>query len=323
MASENILTIAYLNCRGQTGLPVVKQLQIQDFIKFNKCDIVHLQEVYIDEDSFSSCDFLNSNYNILPNNGPNKYSTASLIKSELCVENVRYDTEGRVIIFDIGALSLGNLYLPSGTDSRSKNLRESYCCTVLPRLLINCQATGCVGGDLNCITDKRDATNYPETKMSKGLARLIKLREWKDSFRVLYPTSETFSRYYENVRGEGATRIDRNYHFGDLRIVEANYLPIAFSDHLSLIIKTAVPDSLSRAINPKCRPTFRLTPEVIKDPLFQERLQESMISYNRVRSFQDRKSVGVLQWWEWLVKPGILRLGLERSKELNKQKRKT
>ena len=78
MAPENVLTIAYLNIRGQTGLPVVKQLQIQDFIKFNKCDIVHLQEVYIDDQSFSSCEFINSNFNIVPNNGPNKYSTASL-----------------------------------------------------------------------------------------------------------------------------------------------------------------------------------------------------------------------------------------------------
>ena len=101
MATKNILTIAYINIRGQTGLPVVKQLQIEDYMKYNKCDILHLQEVYINEDSFSSCDFVNSNFNILPNNGPNKYSTASLVKSELSVENIRYDTEGRVIIFDI------------------------------------------------------------------------------------------------------------------------------------------------------------------------------------------------------------------------------
>ena len=69
MASEDILTIAYINIRGQTDLPVVKQLQIEDFAKFNKCDIVNMQEVHIDDDSFTSCDFINSNYNILSNNG--------------------------------------------------------------------------------------------------------------------------------------------------------------------------------------------------------------------------------------------------------------
>ena len=87
-----------------------------------------MQEVHIGDDSFSSCDFLNSNFNILPNNGPNKYTTATLVKSALTVENVRYDTEGGVIIFDIGELTFGNLYLPSGTDSPSTNLRESNCC---------------------------------------------------------------------------------------------------------------------------------------------------------------------------------------------------
>ena len=105
MASEKILTLAYINIRGQTGLPVIKQLQIEDFTKYNKCDIVHLQEVHIEDDSFTSSDFLNSNYNILPNNGPNKYTKASMVKSELTVENVRYDTEGRVILFDIGYLT--------------------------------------------------------------------------------------------------------------------------------------------------------------------------------------------------------------------------
>ena len=178
-------------------------------------------------------------------------------------------------------------------------------------------------GDLNCITDKKDATHHPEAKMSKGLARLIKLCDWQDSYRVLYPNTESFSRYYENARGEGATRIDRCYHFGDLDIVEAKYLPAAFSDHFGLIIQTAVPDTLSRVISPKYRLSFKLTPEVIKDTLFKQRLEMLMCSFNRVREFQGSKGVGVLQWWELLVKPGILRLGLSRSKEINKEKRES
>ena len=96
--------------------------------------------------------------------------------------------------------------------------------------------------------------------MSNGLSRLVKLGDWQDSFRTLYPTSETFSRYYENNRAEGATRIDRNYHFGEMRIVEAKYLPIAFSDHFSLVVKIALPETLGRAVCPKSRPTFKLTP---------------------------------------------------------------
>ena len=52
-------------------------------------------------------------------------------------------------------------------------------------LMLSSQDTGCAGGDLNCIVDKRDATNNPEAKMSKALLRLIKLKEWNDSYHAL------------------------------------------------------------------------------------------------------------------------------------------
>ena len=121
------------------------------------------------------------------------------------------------------------------------------------------------------------------------LARLIQTQ---------HPTSKTFSRYCENNRTEGATIIDRNSHYGEIRIVDDKYLPIAFSDPFSLVVKISLPETFSRAVWPKSRPT----PEVIRDPLFQEKLKEVMLSYNRVREFQGSQSLGVFQWWEMLVK---------------------
>ena len=157
-------------------------------------------------------------YNIIENNSVNKYGTASLVKSELTVENIRTDLEGRLIIFDIGDMTLGNIYLHSGTDARSRANRENYCCEVLPNMLVNSRDTGCMGGDFNCIVNKMDATNYPEAKMSKRLQRLTKLKNWQDSYRTLNASALVFSRYYENNMVEGATRIDRSYHFGDMRV---------------------------------------------------------------------------------------------------------
>ena len=46
----------------------------------------------------------------------------------------------------------------------------------------------------------------------------------------------------------------------------------------------------------------------------------AMISWQRVREFDTRNSLGVLQWWELLVKPGIRQLGIQRSKEIRKEK---
>ena len=122
MAANDILTIACLNVRGQSGLTTIKQLQIEPFEKTNKCYIIHLQEAHIESETFSTCDFIQSSFNIVDNNGNNKYGTAS--------------------------------------------------------------------GDFNCIVSSMDTTHYPEAKMSPGLKRLIKLKEWKDSFRILHPSSK-------------------------------------------------------------------------------------------------------------------------------------
>ena len=57
-----------MNIHGQTNLTTAKQLQIQDFLKLYKIDILHLQEIQISEDTFSNCDFISSNFNIISNN---------------------------------------------------------------------------------------------------------------------------------------------------------------------------------------------------------------------------------------------------------------
>ena len=46
----------------------------------------------------------------------------------------------------------------------------------------------------------------------------------------------------------------------------------------------------------------------------------AMVSWQRVREFVTRHSLGVLQWWEMLVKPGIKHIGIQRSKEIRKEK---
>ena len=142
--------ILYVNIRGQSWLTESKQKQIEAFTKFNNCDIVHLQESHIVEETFSNCDYLTSSFNIIANNSPTRYGTESLVRSELMTENVRFDTEGRAIVFEIGQFTTANLYLHSGTDSDSRKGREHYCCETLPQLLLNSNNMGCAGGDLSC-----------------------------------------------------------------------------------------------------------------------------------------------------------------------------
>jgi hypothetical protein len=58
---------------------------------------------------------------------------------------------------------------------------------------------------------------------------------------------------------------------------------------------------------------------VLKDSVFKYRLEESMKSWQRVRQFQseDSREIGTLYWWEKLVKPGIRKIAMQRSKEIN------
>ena len=134
---------------------IEKQLQIEEFIKRYKCDILQLQETNIETETFSSCSFISSNYNIIHNNSSNKYGTASLLKNEFIVENICMDSEGTSLIFDISGMTFGNLYFHSGTDGIARSGRERLCSQILPNLMLNAKENGCIGGDLNCIIDKK------------------------------------------------------------------------------------------------------------------------------------------------------------------------
>ena len=98
---------------------------------------------------------------------------------------------------------------------------------------------------------------------------------------------------------------------------EAEYTPVAFSDHLAHTVKVKVPVSLSRMGCPKSRPHFKVREEVARDREFQERVQESMKEWDAVR----QEGLPVLSWWEIIVKPGIRKIAMERSKSIKTDKR--
>ena len=195
-----------------------------------------------------------------------------------------------------------------------KNARENYSAEIIPQILINCKEFGCVGGDWNNITENIDATKNQAQKQSKSLKRLLKNFNWVDSFRHLHPHSKQYSRYYDNVvHGEGPTRIDRSYHFGDIEILEAYYVGVAFSDHLSYIVKIKVPNAFKKLSSPKSKPLFKSKPDVIQDPIFKQKLKENFLLWSQVKN----NGLDCLSWWELVVKPGVKKLLIDRSRELN------
>ena len=142
MEGHNNLRIAFINIHGQSGLNTVKENQIEDFVKRNNVDVLHCQEINIDENSFTSSDFISSNYYIISNNALNKYGTATIIRNCFTTENIKMDTVGRAIFFDIENITLGNVYLHSGTDSISRGAREKFAAEKIPELLMNHKIRG-------------------------------------------------------------------------------------------------------------------------------------------------------------------------------------
>jgi exonuclease III len=249
--TENTLVVAYLNCRGQTGFSESKQLQIESFIKCYNIDILHLQESNVEDSTFSQCKFIISNFNIIQNNSPSKYGTASIVKSSLPIEDIILHQSGRIILFNVGSITFGNVYLPSGTDGPSRNSRENFCGETIPNLMVNSKNAGMIGGDWNNIIARDDCTRHPDAKMSPCVKRVVNTFSWVDTFRYLHPNTRNFSHYYGNTRiGEGATRIDRSYSFGNITPIEAKYVSVALSDHLSYIVKINLPAPLSTVLCP-------------------------------------------------------------------------
>ena len=221
------MKIAYLNIYGQSGLSNQKLLELENFIELNRLDIVCLQETNIQENTFSGCNILNR-FNLIVNNSKSGYGTCTLVRSIFSYENVIKDSEGRLISIDIDGLTFVNIYLQSGTDQGSKTEREEYISNI-PNILLYKKKDGIFGGDLNSIVDKIDSLNYPEQKMSKCFKKLINIYRMSDCYRQLYPHSKQFSRYYIWKGKEGATRIDRCYTWGNVKVTQADYLAVSLS----------------------------------------------------------------------------------------------
>ena len=115
------------------------------------------------------------------------------------------------------------------------------------------------------------------------------------------------SRYYSNIQGEGASRIDRSYHWGPMKTFGAEYISVSFSDHLALKVSYIIPSKLDRGLTPQTKPAYKIPPNVVTDRLFQTRLTESMIGWEQIKS-------------EGVVKKGIKQIAQVRGKELKKQR---
>ena len=310
-----MVKVAFINIYGQSGLSFQKLVELENFIQKYKLDIVGLQETNIDEDTFSECNYIYKNYFPIYNNNKSGYGTCMLVKKEFTISNIVKDSDGRVICLDIDdQLTIVNIYLPSGTDQKSKIERESMIDN-LPNLLLYKKENGIMGGDFNSITDKQDSLLHPEQKMSKCFRKIIKLYNPCDSFRQLYPNEEQFSRYYVWKGGRGATRIDRCYSWGTLKVNTAVYHAISFSDHLAHVVNFQSSADLYQNESPRKRSIYRIKHWLLKDSIFLDNIR---VEFQNWLEIKDHFSP--IYFWEEIVKPSIKKLAIIREREINKER---
>ena len=308
------ISMAFRNCVGQSKFPIAKQLEIQSFACTQNLDILHLS-CKIDKDTFSQCGFLTSHFNIFNSNKPDNlfYGTASLIRSDLDVTYIHKDDDGRIIVFDAAGCTWANMYIPCGSGRIARENRENYFGSIIPQIMIRWLGQGAAGGDFNSIIHLQDSKKLPENTLSPSCKLLVNAFLWSDSYRILHPTVEQFSRYH-SCNGEGATRIDRASQWGELKISEAAYHSISFSDHLSLKVSYLLPHKLDRHLTPQTEPSFKIHPCVVIDELFQTRLRTAMAEWTRVKE----SGANIITGWQYMVKGGIKFIANARSKELKK-----
>jgi len=275
------MKVAFLNTYGQSGLSSQKLLELENFIEYNRLDIVCLQETDIQENTFSGCSILNRFIPVI-NNSNSGYGTCTLIRNNFTYENVIKDSEGRLIAVNVENMSLVNVYLHSGTDQSSKNERENYISNI-PNILLYKKRDGLFGGDMNSIVDKKDALNYPEQKTSKCFKKLMNIYKMSDSYRNIYPHSKQFSRYYVWKGKEGATRIDRCYSWGNVNVQEAEYLVVSFSDHLAHVVTFTTP-AIEKQHVTRRKTLYKIKHFVVEDELFQKNVRSTFQEWLRMKN---------------------------------------
>ena len=312
---DSDLVIGHLNIRGQTKFSKSKQKMIEETLKHQKLDILHIQEVNIEDNSFEECDFLQDQFQILRNNAQNGYGVCSLVRRDLSISNIRALPGGRLISFDIGRTRIGNVYLPSGSEARSE--REEFCGKTIPELFMGSEH-GCLGGDWNSITSSIDTTGNAEQKICKNLSKLSATFRWTECFRHLHPKEKIFSHVYRRQGAgglqEGASRLDRAYVWGKVETVDASYIPVAYSDHWLHRVKVKMPEK-PRDQSTKFRPYFKIKPEMAKSEEFKSMVEQVINVWLPAKEVMD-----ILEWWDLLkadIREGAKWLEKEKSKARN------
>ena len=296
------LNINGINCKD-------KQLELVDYIKFKKIDILFLQEHNLRErnlicnELLELCDiFINLSVN-------QKGGTATLIskKFHYVLQNNEMSADGRIISTIIKhyntELHLVNVYAPA---SANYNERDSFFQNDLLYYLRNKMNNVILGGDWNCILSERDCQSR-NIQVSKALLNIVRSIKCKDAWFCKNRDVE-----YTFVRQNYGSRIDRFYvrnlanYIENIKVVHVN-----FSDHSSIEMSIKLP-----GIPKVGRYYWKLNVSMLdRDDIKDEFRTE----WNRIKnsiSFYET----INDWWVIQAKPQIKKFFKDKGREESAKK---
>ena len=85
-----MIKIAFVNMYGQSGMPMKKIVELENFIELHRIDVLCLQETDIQENTFSGSKLLHK-FSAFANNNRSHYGTCTLVRNNLQVNNIVKD----------------------------------------------------------------------------------------------------------------------------------------------------------------------------------------------------------------------------------------
>ena len=316
LVPDRYLTVGSLNIRGQLTFGHSRILQLEDFVKQYNIDVLNLQETDFKEDVFQDNDFLFSNYQLIINNSPKGFGTATLLKNDLEFDNVKMDTCGRLISYDLTDIDITgcNIYLQCGITKEHRESRDLYSSKIIPEIFHNRKHSSFITGDWNCIVSKTETTRNADNKISTVTQKMISTLGLVDSYRKIFPRDDKTMSFYYQYPSPGSSRLDRIYH-SNLEIASIGYIPCSLSDHMALVCSYIVPANRDTRL-PKNKPYQKISEEVARDKVYNIRLKHCVEGIMLIRENKDPQVT-----WEKMIKPSIKKLARQRSKEINEEKK--
>ena len=299
MFSYNI--IACLNINGLNDKR--KQVQLVDFMKYNRISILLIQEHNIRNINPIGSE-LNDFCEVIINPAiAHKGGTAILIdkRIDFKIFNIEKSANSRIISLKLSVynkmIHLINIYVHA---SNSKDREEFFNNDLIYYLRNNLENT-IIAGDWNCILSQRD-TESRNTVISKALLNLVRSLKLKDIWFNSNQTPE-----YTYIRENYGSRIDRVYvkdffanSIDNVKVIHTN-----MSDHSCIRLNLNLPNI------PKSGKYFcKLNVSLLHVPIVNEKFKDKWIY---ITSTLNRYN-NINEWWESYAKKEIKKFFTEMGK---------